>query len=127
MTLDETIKEAKITAILFEKEACKCVQHGGSFYEEQAKAFRESAREFGQTAEWLEELKAYREAYKTTDKQQEWIPCSEKLPNKYKAVLTTSKDGRVRENFINAGGWSYDTYAVVAWMPLPEPWKGADK
>ena len=62
----------------------------------------------------------------SADRPQGWISCSERLPNKYKAVLTTSKDGRVRENFINVGGWSYDTYAVVAWMPLPKPWKGAD-
>lgn len=53
----------------------------------------------------------------------EWTPCSEGLPKKYTSVLTTSKNGRVRENFINACGWSYDTYAVVAWMPLPKPYK----
>ena len=58
--------------------------------------------------------------------QEKWIPCNKRLPGKYKAVLTTSKDGRVRENFITTCGWSYDTYAVVAWMPLPKPWKGAD-
>ena len=62
----------------------------------------------------------------SADRPQGWIPCSERLPDRYKRVLTTSKKGMVRENFINAGGWSYDTYSVVAWMPLPEPWKGAD-
>lgn len=74
MTLDETIKEAKITAILFENEARKYTMRNSSFYEEQAKAFRESAREFKQTAEWLEELKAYREVYDTAGRPQgEWI------------------------------------------------------
>lgn len=75
MTLDETINEAKITAALYEKEACKCIQHGGSFYEEKAKALRESAKEFEQVTEWLEELKAYREAHGKADRPQgEWIP-----------------------------------------------------
>ena len=64
--------------------------------------------------------------YIADDRPQEWIPCSERLPDRYKRVLTTSKKGMVRENFINAGGWSYDTYSVVAWMPLPKPWKGTD-
>lgn len=66
MTLDETIKEAKITAAVYEKEAHKYTQHGGSFYEEKAKVFRESAKEFEQIAEWLEELKAYRVADRPT-------------------------------------------------------------
>lgn len=64
MTLDETINEAKITAVLYEKEARKCIQHGGLFYEEKAKAFRESAKEFEQIVKWLEELKAYRELFR---------------------------------------------------------------
>ena len=70
MTLDETIKEAKITAVVYEKEAHKFTLHGGSFYEEKAKVFRESAKDFTQIAEWLEELKAYRVADRP---QGEWI------------------------------------------------------
>lgn len=61
MTLDEKINEAKITVVLCEKEARKCIQHGGSFYEEKANKFRESAKEYEQVIEWLEELKSYRE------------------------------------------------------------------
>lgn len=75
MTLNEAIYEAKITAVLYEQEARKCIQHGGSFYEEKAKAFMESAKEFEQVTEWLEELKAYREAHGKTDRPQgEWKP-----------------------------------------------------
>lgn len=77
--------------------------------------------------EAVERVKEEYDIVDNPDAVSEWIPCSERLPSKYKTVLTTSKDGRVRENFINAGGWSYDTYAVVAWMPLPKPYKeGAD-
>lgn len=121
MNIDETIREAKVSAVLNETEAQRCIQHGGSWYEEKAKAHKVVAEESAQIAEWLEELKAYRET-------QGWIPCNERVP-KWKdhtddMVLVCYADGSVRFNtFMN---WQWVQGEPIAWMPLPKPWKGAD-
>jgi len=72
----------------------------------------------------------------------DWIPCSERLPEKDgKYLCTVNRELRVvRTMFYRPSAWdaenkckwktSDDFYAydwfVLAWMPLPEPWKGAD-
>ena len=69
-----------------------------------------------------------------------WIPCSEKLPEKYigqwlcctsdGAVMIlpydTPGDGTKECVFYkwDDDGYSYQTFDIVAWMPLPKPWKG---
>lgn len=66
-----------------------------------------------------------------------WIPCSERLPSENVEVLVCDKDGTMevcdREYFDRGRGilWTDKNgeecwLDVVAWMPLPEPWKGAD-
>lgn len=62
-------------------------------------------------------------------RQEGWIPCSERLPERLERVLVTRANGRVEETF----KWNSEEYPwnggyddVLAWMPLPEPWKGAD-
>lgn len=61
-----------------------------------------------------------------------WIPCSERLPKKYKQVLCCNKDGRVFSSALTYVHPEYIYYyfgkhrSVIAWMPLPKPWKGAD-
>lgn len=68
-------------------------------------------------------------------KQGEWIPCSERLPEESGMHLCTCNDGYDnRTTFVKyqkrfsrwdlTGTRSY--WKVIAWMPLPEPWKGAD-
>ena len=71
-----------------------------------------------------------------------WIPCSERLPEEdkdeeyYASVIVTLDDGRVADGcYRNADkewwadasdGESYSenvTGRVIAWMPLPEPYK----
>lgn len=69
---------------------------------------------------------------------QEWIPCSERLPSEsgdylctiplnadetYTEVLTFHK-GRFYEDDDEWGATYHDD--VIAWMPLPEPYKGGD-
>ena len=64
----------------------------------------------------------------------EWIPCSERLPERGEDVLITDEYGDVSIASIEYSTphpWQsvYGThieYMVYAWMPLPEPWKGAD-
>jgi hypothetical protein len=75
----------------------------------------------------------------------QWIPCSERLPEEGERVLCTHLGGlnpnrQVIEHIYQNGkfvlGWDMDmnpsssTFGqrymgkVIAWMPLPEPWKG---
>ena len=62
----------------------------------------------------------------------QWIPCSERLPKKYEQVLCCNKDGRVFSTALTYVHPEYKYWyfgkhrSVIAWMPLPKPWKGAD-
>ena len=63
--------------------------------------------------------------------QTQWIPCSERLPKiEENPVLVTSM-GMVGMGWYRNGDWLTSTnlpfFDVVAWMPLPEPWKGEEK
>ena len=64
----------------------------------------------------------------------DWIPVSERLPEKHKDVIATTKyDGFMgmygtwlKTAFINDyGEWNGECIGgkVIAWMPLPEPYK----
>lgn len=60
----------------------------------------------------------------------QWIPCSERLPDYHDEVLVTSLgevaiawlylDGNWRSNDMPEPMYKY----IVAWMPLPDPYKG---
>lgn len=53
-----------------------------------------------------------------------WIPVTEMLPEWGEDVLSYSEDGSMEVNHItdeDDGEWFYD--GVIAWMPLPEPYK----
>ena len=55
----------------------------------------------------------------------EWIPVSERLPEWGERVLTIDNDGDYEINHImddEYDEWFYD-YDIIAWMPLPEPYK----
>ena len=62
-----------------------------------------------------------------------WIPCSEKLPEENEIVLTTINCGDEGRDIMFASCcenvWQ-DAYAnnlgVLAWRPMPEPWKGEE-
>lgn len=68
-----------------------------------------------------------------------WIPCSERMPRDFQSVLCYAKSlarspdtmfvGSQKHGFwflqSSIGTESFPTqYEVVAWMPLPEPYKG---
>ena len=85
----------------------------------------ECANEHRQLADWLMELKERREADR-------WIPVSERLPESgNKAYLVTVDYGLgvttscQRFFFNDEIGWNDDS--VIAWKPLPEPYKENDK
>lgn len=67
------------------------------------------------------------------DRPQEWTPCSERLPSEEEqdeelGVLVTLGNGYsgLQYDWYHDGYWYDWNGFVVAWMPLPEPWKGAD-
>ena len=68
-----------------------------------------------------------------------WIPCSERLPRPYTEVLVCDECGWISLGSYRPcdvtekdSGWStltrikITTVGIIAWMPLPTPWKGAD-
>lgn len=61
--------------------------------------------------------------------KQRWIPVSERLPEESGSYLTTTRNNAVRVNHFYAGhGHQVFGYRnnVIAWMPLPEPYKEGD-
>lgn len=62
-------------------------------------------------------------------KETQWIPCSERLPEDNTDVIVCFYSGTVTEmrywgNGIFQGIYEYTTKVIVAWMPLPKPYKG---
>lgn len=62
-----------------------------------------------------------------------WIPCSERMPETEKAVLVTDQSEEVyiasRIDIYDEILWWLQDYGrinVIAWMPLPEPYKEGD-
>ena len=61
-------------------------------------------------------------------KEPQWIPCADRLPEKYGVYLVTNEEGSVFEydysDFtVHDGKWSFAGRNVIAWTPLPEPYK----
>ena len=56
--------------------------------------------------------------------QQQWIRVEDRLPERYKKVLTYGTDYGVQENWLirveKGISWSMG-YHITHWMPLPEP------
>jgi len=79
-------------------------------------------------------------AVEVAGRPQEWIPCSERLPKDGELALITYIDPRPKVAYVWIGWhemdgvWYIDGEVhsnelgneVIAWMPLPKPWKGAD-
>ena len=122
MTIEEAINHAREVA---EKNR-KCHEENTIILSNRWISSMCCAEEHEQLAEWLEELKKLR-------KKSKWIPCSERLPKDAMDVIAQFSSGTVTElryagNGIFEGIYEYSTKVIIAWMPLPEPYKeGVDE
>lgn len=66
------------------------------------------------------------DAQPTVDAVPRWIPCEERLPEPTQEVLVTGINGCVYTSRIVHGEFEYGGN-VIAWMPLPLPYKGERK
>ena len=69
-----------------------------------------------------------REDAKDTNVLGKWIPISERLPENAMNVIAQFSSGTVTElryagNGIFEGIYEYSTKVIIAWMPLPTPYK----
>jgi len=67
------------------------------------------------------------EALPSAQPEPQWIPVRERLPDKNRACLITNIYGDVAWNYWIDGEWIVLPDYVVAWMPLPKPFKEGKK
>ena len=68
------------------------------------------------------------ERHRLLKEKPQWIPVKERLPEKYRACIVTCENGDVfKYAYINSticnGKWVCCGNEIIAWMPLPEPYK----
>ena len=71
---------------------------------------------------------------KDTNVPGKWIPCSERLPENAMNVIAQFSSGTVTELRYAGNGifegiyeYEYSTKVIIAWMPLPEPYRENEK
>ena len=67
----------------------------------------------------------------STQPEQRWIPCSERYPEENQICIVTDETMRntyeyrfCKETYDENQGWTYLRHRIIAWMPLPKPYKG---
>lgn len=63
------------------------------------------------------------------EREPKWIPVTERLPEKGEIVLITNTMWNVRSigiDWWNGEQWVRNGQYVIAWQPLPEPYKESD-
>lgn len=91
-----------------------------------AETYREHLDELQMT---IYNLKARIERLKT--QLPKWIPVTKRLPKDSKTKVVTLIDGSTEAGYYSDGEWwcigdymALDNRTVIAWMELPEAWKG---
>ena len=83
----------------------------------------------------------YKRIIKGLPSAQQWIPCSERLPERLGEYLITALSNPSKNPISSAGyyherikefgtfdrGGNWEKWDVIAWMPLPEPYKEENK
>ena len=84
-----------------------------------------------------------RDTLKDAKQEPRWIPCSERLPEEGRQVLVYARsvhfalakydemreaDGTYEKQWVTFDAWKpfYKIKGVIAWQPLPEPWRGEE-
>lgn len=82
---------------------------------------------------WNDALTAINDIQPSAEPEQRWIPCKTVLPEKGQYVLCQCRAGIMDVlHLTDDNGWYKDSTHiymhgfVLAWMPLPEPWKGEE-
>ena len=97
----------------------------------------EAYRDFGT----LHQIRVLNDRYHKlieTQRDNDWIPCSERLPSEKGKYLVTAKNETgwwILENNVFVCEYAFDTFIfqgwedneVIAWQPLPAPYKGEQK
>ena len=96
-------------------------------------AWTEGEYELGLQNQWQSDVDALK-ALPSAQPEQKWIPCSERLPEKFQTCIVTDElrqctyeyDYDPKNEFTKKYGWRYNGRQIIAWMPLPEPYKGCE-
>ena len=62
----------------------------------------------------------------SAEPERKWIPATEALPQNYQQTICIDSRGKMMIGTYGEYGWTFPCYMTepVAWMPLPEPWRG---
>lgn len=118
MTREEAIEELLFMKHIFiaESDADKALNMAIEALEENESL----AKSLNDAAELIHKLQ----------KKNEWIPCSERLPETDRQVIVQTEHGLITDGRWTGDTWfttdDYTCYGVVAWMPLPEPYKESE-
>lgn len=79
----------------------------------------------------LKEKKFYDMAIEVLEQEPKWISVNERVPKDCKNVLVTIAEHGTTVTYVNfyiptEERWA-DDCEVIAWMPLPEPYKGGEE
>ena len=103
-------------------EICKC-----DISNIETIAMKETVKSYAESNGLLEHMH-----YATSENEMKWIPVSEMLPNRHHRVLCyfkyepESPDIISENTYICSGMWMSESDKVVAWMPLPNPYRGKE-
>ena len=101
------------------------------YYELKYKLLGENNYNIGYSSYLLDNVVEWKEKYFELVENEivsKWIPCSERLPENAMNVIAQFSSGTVTElryagNGIFEGIYDYSTKVIIAWMPLPKPYK----
>lgn len=62
----------------------------------------------------------------SAEPERKWIPVTEALPQNYQQTICIDSRGKMMIGTYGEYGWTFPCYMnePVAWMPLPEAWRG---
>ena len=136
-TEDKTQEKIKVESI-----DTIVTMHGDKpYYENKYRKVGDKCYHIGYSSYYLDVALEYRKKYfEVVERENNWIPCSERMPEEAYGCLVTVMDCEaysmedfeiIYPEFV---GWDGETwndgdgeeipFEVIAWMPLPKPYKG---